>query len=132
VLLAGGGLGNAVLFSIARALRERQSRVVYFAGYKRPDDLFKRDEIEAACDQIIWSVDAGDLIEPRRLQDRSFRGNIAQAMVAYAHGAGEAVQPLPRLPPGACARPGEGVTSMGAQPVGARQGLGIRVRLPLS
>jgi NADPH-dependent glutamate synthase beta subunit-like oxidoreductase/NAD(P)H-flavin reductase len=86
VLLAGGGLGNAVLFSIARALRERQSRVVYFAGYKRPEDLFKRDEIEAACDQVIWSVDAGDLIEPRRPQDRTFRGNIVQAMVAYAQG----------------------------------------------
>jgi hypothetical protein len=35
VLLAGGGLGNAVLFSIAKALRERNNRVIYFAGYKR-------------------------------------------------------------------------------------------------
>ena len=34
VLLAGGGLGNAVLFSIAQALRDAGSRVLYFAGYK--------------------------------------------------------------------------------------------------
>jgi len=95
VLLAGGGLGNAVLFSIARAMRERGNRVVYFAGYKRREDLFKRNEIEAACDQVIWSVDAGELIEPGREQDRSFRGNIVQAMVAYAEGKlGEPLVPL--------------------------------------
>ncbi len=35
VLLIGGGLGNAVLFSIGQKLRESGSRVVYFAGYKK-------------------------------------------------------------------------------------------------
>src|SRR5580693_5538277 len=41
VLLAGGGLGNAVLFSIAAAMKEQGNRVIYFAGYRRPRDLFK-------------------------------------------------------------------------------------------
>jgi NADPH-dependent glutamate synthase beta subunit-like oxidoreductase/NAD(P)H-flavin reductase len=86
VLLAGGGLGNAVLFSIARALRENNCRVVYFAGYKKGEDLFKREEIEAATDQIIWATDTGAEIEPRRAQDQHFRGNIVQAMKAYAAG----------------------------------------------
>jgi NADPH-dependent glutamate synthase beta subunit-like oxidoreductase/NAD(P)H-flavin reductase len=84
VLLAGGGLGNAVLFSIARALKENGCRVVYFAGYKKKADVFKRDEIEAGTDQVIWSVDAGDAIEPRRADDLSFTGNIVQAMQWYA------------------------------------------------
>ncbi|HLL17126.1 MAG TPA: hypothetical protein VK388_18850, partial [Pyrinomonadaceae bacterium] len=92
VLLAGGGLGNAVLFSIARALRENDCRVIYFAGYKKGEDLFKREEIEAATDQIIWATDTGAEIEPRRSQDRHFRGNIVQAIKAYAEGElGEAV-----------------------------------------
>jgi NAD(P)H-flavin reductase/NADPH-dependent glutamate synthase beta subunit-like oxidoreductase len=86
VLLAGGGLGNAVLFSIARAMREAGNRIVYFAGYKRSEDVYKRDEIEAGTDQVIWSVDGGDTIEPRRPQDQTFRGNIVQAMVAWAEG----------------------------------------------
>jgi NADPH-dependent glutamate synthase beta subunit-like oxidoreductase/NAD(P)H-flavin reductase len=86
VLLAGGGLGNAVLFSIAKALREKSNRVVYFAGYKKGEDLFKREEIEAATDQVIWATDTGVEIEPRRPQDSHFRGNIVQAMVAYAEG----------------------------------------------
>jgi NADPH-dependent glutamate synthase beta subunit-like oxidoreductase/NAD(P)H-flavin reductase len=86
VLLAGGGLGNAVLFSIARALKENGCRVVYFAGYKKAADVFKRDEIEAGTDQVIWSVDAGEPVEPRRSQDLAFTGNIVQAMLWYATG----------------------------------------------
>jgi NADPH-dependent glutamate synthase beta subunit-like oxidoreductase/NAD(P)H-flavin reductase len=86
VLLAGGGLGNAVLFSIARALRERHNKVIYFAGYKDGGDLYKREEIENATDQVIWSTDFGDVIAPARPQDAHFRGNIVQAMIAYAEG----------------------------------------------
>ena len=98
VLLAGGGLGNAVLFSIARALREKGSRVVYFAGYKRGEDLFKREAIEASTDQVIWSTDADAPIEPRRSQDRHVRANIVEAMLAYARGElGMPLVPLERV-----------------------------------
>ncbi len=86
VLLAGGGLGNAVLFSIALALRKNNNQVIYFAGYKQGEDLFKRQEIEKATDQVIWATDAGKEIRPMRPQDSHFRGNIVQAMVAYAEG----------------------------------------------
>jgi NAD(P)H-flavin reductase len=92
VLLAGGGLGNAVLFSIAKGMREKGNRVIYFAGYKKGEDLFKREEIEASTDQVIWSTDTGAAIESRRPQDRHFRGNICQALLAY--GRGELGQPL--------------------------------------
>jgi NADPH-dependent glutamate synthase beta subunit-like oxidoreductase/NAD(P)H-flavin reductase len=95
VLLAGGGLGNAVLFSIAKALKAQGNRVIYFAGYKNGADLFKREDIEAGTDQVIWSSDMGDAIEPHRPQDHHFRGNIVQAMVAYAEGKfGAPVVPL--------------------------------------
>jgi NADPH-dependent glutamate synthase beta subunit-like oxidoreductase/NAD(P)H-flavin reductase len=86
VLLAGGGLGNAVLFSIAKAMKENGNRLIYFAGYKNGADLFKREEIENATDQVIWATDMGEEIEPQRPQDAHFRGNIVQAMIAYAEG----------------------------------------------
>jgi len=86
VVLCGGGLGNAVLFSISKALRSNGCRVVYFAGYKHAQDVFKRDEIEEATDVVVWSTDAGGAPQPRRPQDRAFSGNIVQAMVAYATG----------------------------------------------
>ena len=95
VVLLGGGLGNAVLFSIAKACKDAGSRVLYFAGYKDGSDLFKRDEVEAATDQVIFSTDRGDAIEPHRALDAHFRGNIVQAMIAYAKGElGEQLFPL--------------------------------------
>jgi len=101
VLLAGGGLGNAVLFSIARALKAAGCRVIYFAGYRQKVDLFKQDEIEAGTDQIVWSVDQGELIAPRRPQDGTFLGNVVQAMLAYGkpelHGELRGVTPLVKL-----------------------------------
>ncbi len=86
VMLCGGGLGNAVLFSIARAFKAQGAKVLYFAGYKKGEDLFKQDDIESNTDQVIWTTDAGVEIPPRRPQDAHFRGNIVQAMVAYAEG----------------------------------------------
>ncbi|MBI3784508.1 MAG: FAD-dependent oxidoreductase [Deltaproteobacteria bacterium] len=83
VLLVGGGLGNAVLFSIAAAMKASNNRVVYFAGYKRAGDLVKRRAIEGSCDIVVWSVDEGAPIEVHRPQDRSVVGNIVQAMEAY-------------------------------------------------
>jgi NAD(P)H-flavin reductase len=86
VLLAGGGLGNAVLFSIGQAFRAHGSRVLYFAGYKKVIDRYKIDEIEAAADVIVWCCDEAPGFAPRRPQDRAFVGNIVQAMEAYATG----------------------------------------------
>jgi NADPH-dependent glutamate synthase beta subunit-like oxidoreductase/NAD(P)H-flavin reductase len=86
VLLAGGGLGNAVLFSIGRALRESGCKVIYFAGYRNPEDVFRVDDIEASADQVIWATDRAPAVTPRRPQDRTFTGNIVQAMIAYAKG----------------------------------------------
>ncbi|MFA5921697.1 MAG: pyridine nucleotide-disulfide oxidoreductase [Methylococcaceae bacterium] len=89
VLLLGGGLGNAVLFSIGKALRAAGNRVIYFAGYKYKQDLFKVEDIEAASDIIIWSVDKGPdvvAIQPTRPQDKTFVGNILECMLAYANG----------------------------------------------
>jgi NADPH-dependent glutamate synthase beta subunit-like oxidoreductase/NAD(P)H-flavin reductase len=86
VLLAGGGLGNAVLFSIAAGIKAAGNRVIYFAGYKRPSDLFKRRAIEQACDLVVWSVDEGPPIATHRPQDLTTVGNIVQAMDRYASG----------------------------------------------
>jgi hypothetical protein len=86
VLLAGGGLGNAVLFSIGKKARARNNRVIYFAGYKKAEDFYKREDLEAASDVLVLSVDRGEPIAARRPQDRQFVGNIVEAMTAWAQG----------------------------------------------
>ncbi|HYF02064.1 MAG TPA: hypothetical protein VEC36_01715 [Patescibacteria group bacterium] len=86
VLLAGGGLGNAVLFSISKALKANGNKVIYFAGYKNGADVFKMEDIESSTDKVIWSSDIGPEITPNRPQDAHYRGNIIQAMHAYLAG----------------------------------------------
>jgi NADPH-dependent glutamate synthase beta subunit-like oxidoreductase/NAD(P)H-flavin reductase len=86
VLLAGGGLGNAVLFSIGRALRAAGSKVLYFAGYKKLEDRYKVADIEAAADIVIWSSDEAPGFTPTRPQDKTHVGNIIDSIVAYADG----------------------------------------------
>jgi len=97
IILAGGGLGNAVLFSIGKAMREAGNEVIYFGAFKRGEDVFKREDIEAAADVVVWSTDAGAEVETNRKRpyDRHFRGNVVQAMEAYARGdLGEVQIPL--------------------------------------
>ncbi len=97
VALVGGGLGNAVLFSIGAATRAAGSKVIYFAGYKAMRDRYKVEEIERAADVIVWCCDEapGFTPNPARPQDRSFVGNIVQAMAAYGAGKlGEQAVPL--------------------------------------
>ncbi|MGA2185870.1 MAG: FAD-dependent oxidoreductase [Bryobacteraceae bacterium] len=86
VLLAGGGLGNAVLFSIGQTLRASGSRVVYFAGYKKVADRYKIEEIKRAADVVVWCCDEAPGFVPDRPQDRTFVGNIVDAMLNYATG----------------------------------------------
>ncbi|RFC33456.1 MAG: NADPH-dependent glutamate synthase beta chain [Candidatus Nitrotoga sp. SPKER] len=86
VLLAGGGLGNAVLFSIGKAFRNAGSKVLYFAGYKKMIDRYKVDDIEMAADVVIWCSDETPGFVPNRPQDRTYVGNIVQAIKAYASG----------------------------------------------
>jgi len=94
VLLVGGGLGNAVLFSIGAALRARGSRVLYFAGYKKIEDRYKVADIERAADTVVWCCDEAPGFQPGRPQDRAFVGNIVAALEAYGAGA-LGVQPIP-------------------------------------
>ena len=95
VLLAGGGLGNAVLFSIGQALRAAGSKVLYFAAYKGVNDRYHIENIERAADTIVWCCDEAPGFAPGRDGDFSFTGNIVQAMQAYAAGdLGEVPTPL--------------------------------------
>jgi len=86
VLLVGGGLGNAVLFSIGRAMKEAGNRVLYFAGYRKKEDIYHVEQIEAAADVIVWAVDplpGAVPFTPGRAQDKSIIANIVEAMRLY-------------------------------------------------
>ena len=85
-MLVGGGLGNAVLFSIGQQLRASGSRTIYFAGYKKIIDRYKVEEIEKAADVVVWCCDEAPGFTPGRQQDKAFVGNIVEGIAAYGRG----------------------------------------------
>ncbi|WP_078400024.1 FAD-dependent oxidoreductase [Ehrlichia ruminantium] len=82
VMLIGGGVGNAVLFSIGQALLSHNCKVLYFAGYKKTEDIFEPSSIEKSSSNVIWCCNE-KRIEPRRTQDQSYHGNIIEAIEQY-------------------------------------------------
>jgi hypothetical protein len=60
--------------------------VLYFAGYKKLIDRYKVAEIEAASDAVVWCCDEAPGFAVDRPQDKTFVGNIVEAMRAYAAG----------------------------------------------
>ena len=65
------------------ALRAAGCRVLYFAAYRKPQDVFHRQALEAAADTVVWCCEAARGIAPERPQDRAFRGNVVQALQAH-------------------------------------------------
>jgi NAD(P)H-flavin reductase len=84
-MLVGGGLGNAVLFSIGKALKQNGCKVLYFAGYKKKADRYKIEEIEEASDVTIWACD-DEVLSFNRPSDKAIKANIVQAILAYGEG----------------------------------------------
>ena len=79
IMLIGGGLGNAVLFSIAKALKENGCKVTYIAGYKKIKDRFYQEKIENSTDTVIWCCEEGKLSKNRE-EDISIVGNVVEAL----------------------------------------------------
>ena len=56
--------------------------VLYFAGYKKEEDIFKPQEIEKAAHQVIWCCDESEL-KLSNINNKSFHGNIVKALENY-------------------------------------------------
>lgn len=79
VCLIGGGLGNAILLPIGKALKENGCKVIYFASYKKAEDRFYSEKIEAFSDIVIWCCD-NVILNKNRCKDFSIKGNIIKAL----------------------------------------------------
>lgn len=97
VLFVGGRTSAAHLLAAGKAMRAKGNTVLYVGGFRTADELFCREQIEAAADKIIWVTQYGDPIIPNRPQDRAVTGNVITALQQYARGeldAGGAEIPL--------------------------------------
>ncbi len=84
ILLIGGGLGNAVLFSIGKAMKQNHCKVLYFAGYRSEDQICKKKEIEDAADKVVWCCE-DTILSSTRKEDIALQGNIIQCLETYSN-----------------------------------------------
>ena len=57
VILAGGGIGVAPLFGLAKALRRRGVAPVAALGFRNRADVFYLDEFRAVCDTVLVATE---------------------------------------------------------------------------
>jgi NAD(P)H-flavin reductase len=82
ILLIGGGLGNAVLFSIGKACKENKNEVIYIAAYKTLNSRFKEDFIEESSDRVFWACEEEAFTKSRK-QDETIKGNVIDTLHTY-------------------------------------------------
>lgn len=59
VVVVGGGVGTAIAYPVARALREAGNRVVAIVGARSKEQLILEDELTEACNQVLPATDDG-------------------------------------------------------------------------
>ncbi|MCC8417614.1 MAG: FAD-dependent oxidoreductase [Rickettsia endosymbiont of Bryobia graminum] len=85
IILIGNGLGNAVLCTVAKSLKDNNCKITYFAGYKNLQDRFYQEKIESFSDIVIWSCEEG-ILTKNRPGDISIKGNIIDSIkMAYSN-----------------------------------------------
>lgn len=68
-LLVGGGVGNAPLYYLARALRGRGTEVTYLYGSRSIECMFLRERYKEVADVIMEATDDGSCGEKGRITD---------------------------------------------------------------
>ncbi|ETO91467.1 MAG: hypothetical protein P857_382 [Candidatus Xenolissoclinum pacificiensis L6] len=82
IMLIGGGVGNAVLFSIIKSMYNADCNITYCAGYKNTSDRFHQNFIEQYTHRVLWACDEG-ILDKNREQDISYHGSVLDGMEAH-------------------------------------------------
>jgi len=85
LLIVADRIGATGVRALAPALRASGNRVVLFLSFRNPEEVYCREEFEAASDELVWVSLEGE-IETRRPQDKRWTGDVRDALKAYARG----------------------------------------------
>jgi NADPH-dependent glutamate synthase beta subunit-like oxidoreductase/NAD(P)H-flavin reductase len=86
VMVIGGRMGAADIRAVGPALRAAGNRVLYIAGFQTADEVYCRDDLEAAADVIVWITARGEPVPTRRSQDCAASGDFVDILTRYAKG----------------------------------------------
>ncbi|MDH5649681.1 MAG: pyridine nucleotide-disulfide oxidoreductase, partial [Gammaproteobacteria bacterium] len=97
VMIAGDWLAAIVLRALGPALKQAGSKVLFIGYFPNKQEIFCRDDLEAASDACVWITATGEPTETRRPQDAAATGDFVEIISRYAKGElhqGEPVIPL--------------------------------------
>jgi NAD(P)H-flavin reductase len=83
VLLIGGGVRNASLFSVAKKMKENSCYVYYFSGYKTLNEKCYDEWIKESADYVVWCVDKLGLFTNKKPEEKIFEGNLVDALLKH-------------------------------------------------
>ncbi|QJC27504.1 dihydroorotate dehydrogenase B (NAD(+)), electron transfer subunit [Anaplasma platys] len=83
VMLIGGGVGNAALFSIGESMMSHGCKVLFFAGFKTQSSVFGTQQVKAASNAAVWCCEKG-VVALSRSQDLFYQGNVIEAITEYS------------------------------------------------
>ncbi len=89
ILIIGNQKSLAHVHSYAKALKEKNNRIVFLAYLKNVTEIFYQTEIEAICDQVIW---AENCIEALKIYAESKTANVPLTEVDRIQVIGDSTQ----------------------------------------
>ena len=84
IMIIGGSLAALHLRSLGPTLQKAGHRVFYVALMETANELYCQEELEAVSDIILWLTKKGEMIKPRRSQDRAAQGELISVLRRYA------------------------------------------------
>ncbi len=70
VLLAGGGVGNAPLYYLAKQLKEQKNHITFVCGFRSEEYVFCRDRYKSLADEFHLVTDNGSAGEKAYVTDK--------------------------------------------------------------
>ena len=83
VLLIGGGRGNMPLTALAKAYKANGCRVIFVAGYKKTSFVVRQEEMENACDKMIFAIEESADLKLTNSQSQQIQGDVIDAIKNY-------------------------------------------------
>jgi len=84
VMIVGGRMAIPYLLSVAPGLKAAGHQVVFVGYFPTRSDVFMREEIEAAADQVIWVMQQGNGFAAVRDGDVSLQGELIASLLAWS------------------------------------------------
>jgi NADPH-dependent glutamate synthase beta subunit-like oxidoreductase/NAD(P)H-flavin reductase len=85
LLIIADRIGATGVRALLPALKATGNKVLFFISFRNPGEVFCRDEFEQNTDELVWVCLDGE-IAAQRPQDKSFSGDVRDALKAYASG----------------------------------------------